>query len=105
MCLAAITPRRKDLDDFAPPPPLRLSPAAILLLFLLLPGAIAGVRSALHLINPDILKAFQNGSLPQVTGNPAIGRDAVDVPALDAGLTIVLAVLAAVVTGFALLVI
>jgi hypothetical protein len=105
MCLAVIATRRKGPGDFGTPETLRLSPAAILLLFLILPGAIAGVRSALHLINPDVLGAFQYGSLSRVTSNPANEPDTINVPLLDTALTILLAVLAAGITGFALLVI
>ena len=104
MCVAVITPRRKGV--VAIEPPRRLSPAGILVLFLLLAGAI----SAMRLATPGILTLLQHGhgaawSLPQVMDNPAAERDAINVPAVDTGLTIVLVVLAALVTGFALLVI
>ncbi len=106
MFAAMVSPRRAGPDDpERSRPPLRRSPVAILLSLLLLAFSIAAVRQ----VNPDSLTVLQNAfgvawSLMQMS-DATNDRDAIDVPALDAGVTMVLLVLAVVVAAFALLVI
>lgn len=106
MCIAMVTPRRSGPDDLPRTrPPLRRSPVGILLVLLLL----AGTASTLQRMHPDILTVLQARygaawSLPEMS-DPTNGREALDVPALDAGVTMALLLVAVAMAGFALLVI
>ena len=107
MWVAMVTARRRHPDGLErlSRPPTRHSAVGILLSLLV----VAGVISVVHRTNPDILTALQDGfgaawSLPQMSG-PTTERDALDVPVLDAGVTMMLLALAVVVAAFALLVI
>jgi hypothetical protein len=108
VALLIATPRRKDPagSEPKPPPALRLSPLALLLLG---SWAVAGML-ALHLIDPDLLASWLGRSL-EMTAPPPLPRDvssgpgAIQVPVVNLGLAVALASLAAVIIGFALLVI
>jgi hypothetical protein len=79
---------------------------AFIVLVLVLGSWAAAAMLALHLIDPDLFVAWLGGGadrpLPQ---DAASGPDVMQVPALNLGVAIVLAILAAVIIGCALLVI
>jgi uncharacterized protein DUF4129 len=112
VALLIATPRRKRPagSERKPPPPLRLSPLALTVLVLLLSSWAAAGMLVFHLIDPDLLAAWLVGttektwllSLPQDAGS---GPDVMEMPAVNQGVAVALAILAAVLTGCALLVI
>jgi hypothetical protein len=116
VCLAIISilipaPRRKDPEDFElePPPPPRLSPVALIALFLGLALAVAGVVAALHAV--DLQHGANGAGLPAAAGAQ---RAAVQMPparsvlhasVIDWSVTLTLSMLAVVIIGCACLVI
>jgi hypothetical protein len=112
IALLIATPRRKRPagSERKPPPPLRLSPLVLIMLVLLLGSWAAAAMFALHLIDPDLLAAWLGGGIDKTALLPlpqdaARGPDVMQVPALNLALAVVLAILAAVIIGCALLVI
>jgi hypothetical protein len=108
VALLIATPRRKDpaASELKPPPALRLSPLALLLLG---SWAVVGML-ALHLIDPDLLASWL-GHGAEMTAQPPLPRDVssgpdmIQVPVVNLGVAVALVSLAAVIIGFALLVI
>lgn len=111
--LLIATPRRKRPagSERKPPPPLRLSPLALTVLVLLLSSWAAAAMLVFHLIDPDLLAAWLAGttdktSLQSLIPDAAGGPDVIEVlPGVNLGFAVVLAILAAVLMGCALLVI
>ena len=110
--LLIATPRRKRPagSERKPLPPLRLSPLALTVLVLLLSSWAAAAMLVFHLIDPDLLAAWLGGttdktSLQSLLPDAAGGPDVIEVPGVNLGFAVVLAILAAVLMGCALLVI
>jgi hypothetical protein len=108
VALLIATPRRKDpaASEPKPPPALRLSPLALLLLG---SWAAAGML-ALHLIDPDLLASWLGRGAKMTAPSPLprdvlSGPGVIQVPVVNLGVAVALASLAAVIIGFALLVI
>ena len=112
IALLIATPRRDHPagSERKRPPPLLLSPLALIVSVLLLGSCAAAAMLALHLMDPDLLAAWLGGGTEKTARLPlpqdaASGPDVMDVPALNLVVAVVLAVLAAVIIGCALLVI
>jgi len=107
------SPRRKDPEDFEfePPPPPRLSPAFFVLLFLFMAIAAACAFFLLQMVQVQhamrtvgtTLGLHAPGSRPAAP--PAQPHGAIHAAMADWGLTLTIAVLAAIIIGFASLVI